>query len=335
VEPTDHIDVVATRDGVNALLLRDPGAIGEAIAMLDAAESDAGVPLVDEAERARLHRLEDGRGAAVDGHHHALVARRDDEIVGYAGLVVPARPAAAVGDVALRRDRPPCSDTLHALLRALEAVAAEHGPDRLQVWLRHTDPDDIACAGDAGYAVDRRLAVLGRSLEGLHHHPWRPDASGTSDDDTIPRGWRLRAYRPDTDDEEVVRVLREAYEDTPDGGWTVEQLCERRDYDWFEAEDLLLAVDDDGRVGGLHWTKRRDEHTGEVYNLAVSPHAQGHGLGAALLHAGLHHLRDRGCDEVLLWVDLSNERAVRLYASQGFHTRWEDVALTRWLGHRR
>jgi ribosomal protein S18 acetylase RimI-like enzyme len=43
----------------------------------------------------------------------------------------------------------------------------------------------------------------------------------------------------------------------------------------------------------------------------------------------MHHLRDVGCDDIVLWVDLSNERAVRLYASHGFHTRWEDVALTR------
>lgn len=335
MDSQDHIGVVATRDGVDARVLGSPAEVREAIAMLDAAESTVGVPLVDEAERARLHRLEDDGHAGVNGHHHALVARREGAVVGYAGVVVPSGPGIAIGDVALRRDRPPCGDTLHVLLRALEDLAVEHEPERLQVWLRHIDPDDLACAGDAGYAVDRRLAVLGRGLEGLHHHPWRPDESGTSGDDTVPRGWRLRAYRPDGDDEEVVRVLREAYASTPDGGWTVEQLRERRDYDWFEAEDLLLAVDDDGRVGGLHWTKRRDEHTGEVYNLAVSPRAQGHGLGAALLHAGLHHLRDRGCDEVLLWVDLSNERAVRLYIAQGFRTRWEDVALTRWLGHRR
>jgi hypothetical protein len=34
---------------------------------------------------------------------------------------------------------------------------------------------------------------------------------------------------------------------------------------------------------------------------------------------------------VLLWVDRANERAVRLYTSQGFTTRWDDVALGRTL----
>jgi ribosomal protein S18 acetylase RimI-like enzyme len=29
---------------------------------------------------------------------------------------------------------------------------------------------------------------------------------------------------------------------------------------------------------------------------------------------------------VLLWVDRANERAVELYTSRGFTTRWDDVA---------
>lgn len=323
-----HEDVVATRAGVTARVLTRPDRIGDAVDMLDRAEARAGVPLVDESERARLDLLEDG-GAVADEHHHPVLADRDGEAVGYAGLLLSSE-GGAVGDVALRRDRPPCSDTLHTLLVALEELAALHGPERLQVWIRHADPADVTCAGDAGYAVERRLAVLGRRLDDLHTHPWSPDAVG---DDAVPAGWHLRSYRPDADDAEVVRVLCEAYDETADGGWTLERLRERRAYDWFEPADLLLAVDEDDRVGGLHWTKRRDATTGEVYNLAVSPHAQGHGLGASLLHAGLHHLRDIGCDDVLLWVDLANERAVRLYVSQGFTSRWEDVALTRWLGH--
>jgi mycothiol synthase len=52
-------------------------------------------------------------------------------------------------------------------------------------------------------------------------------------------------------------------------------------------------------------------------------------VGPLLLHAGLEHLREQGCDEVILWVDLANERAVSLYRGQGFATRWLDLALER------
>ncbi|MEX2504952.1 MAG: GNAT family N-acetyltransferase, partial [Egicoccus sp.] len=108
--------------------------------------------------------------------------------------------------------------------------------------------------------------------------------------------------------------------------WTLTQLHERQAYAWYRPEDLLVAEGPDGRLGGLHWLKRRGGDEGEVYNLAIAPHAQGAGLGAALLTAGLHHLSDVGCTEVILWVDRANERAVRLYERNGFATRWDDVA---------
>ena len=79
----------------------------------------------------------------------------------------------------------------------------------------------------------------------------------------------------------------------------------------------------------MHWTKRRGEGVGEVYNLAVAPDGQGHGLGRRLLDAGLRHLRGIGCGEVLLWVDLANEAAIRLYTTAGFTARWEDIAFIR------
>ena len=93
-----------------------------------------------------------------------------------------------------------------------------------------------------------------------------------------------------------------------------------------------MARTADGDVAGIHWTKRRDDETGEVYNLAVHPGAQGGRLGAVLLRAGLAHLQECGCRRVMLWVDLANERAVRLYTAQGFEVAWEDVALGRSLG---
>ena len=39
----------------------------------------------------------------------------------------------------------------------------------------------------------------------------------------------------------------------------------------------------------------------------------GRGLGPALTLAGLHSLRERGLDSVLLYVDESNAGAVRVY----------------------
>jgi mycothiol synthase len=78
-------------------------------------------------------------------------------------------------------------------------------------------------------------------------------------------------------------VLAAAYAGTAEQGWDLERFEERRRLPWFRPEDLLVAELDDSEDGpalaGLHWLKRRDERTGEVYNLAVHPDAQGHRWG--------------------------------------------------------
>lgn len=309
--------MTAGGDGIRVRVLQRSRGVEDAVALLDRAEREAGAPLVDEAERARLEALATG-GSDREAHWHSLLARREEQAVGYAGLVLDqdGNDPEAVGDLVVARTHPPCEPVVGALLRAVEALGWEHAAARLVVWIRHATPADVACGVDHGYGVERRLAVLGRRLE---RPPARPE---------VPAGHQLRRFRPGEDDEAVVAVLRAAYAGTPDAGWSRPELTERRSYDWFRPEDLLL-LEGPGGVVGLHWTKRRGGDRGEVYNLAVDPAAQGSGLGGVLLQAGLCHLWDVGCRDVLLWVDLANERAVRLYTSHGFRIRWEDLAFSR------
>lgn len=314
-----HDDLVATREDVVVRVLQGSEGIEDALDLLDAAEAQASVPLVDESERERLHALASGAEDRA-AHWHSLLARRHGAPVGYAGLVLPEQAGGhAVGDLAILRGGDDPQPVLAALLAGLEGLSWRHEAGRLQVWLRHADSHETACVADQGFGLDRRLGVLGRSLDDLGDPP------------PTPAGVTVRAYRPDEDDEVVVAVLAAAYDGTPDGGWTLERFRERRDWSWFRPDDLLVAEAVDGTLTGVHWLKRRSDTAGEVYNLAIHPQAQGSGLGATLLHAGLSHLRDAGLTEVVLWVDLANERAVRLYTSQGFHTRWEDVAVGRTL----
>jgi mycothiol synthase len=314
----EHGELIAERGDVAATVLHGAAGVDEAIALLDEAEAAVEVPLVDEAERERLHELAGG-DAQRAAHWHSVLARREGAPVGYAGVVLPRSPGLdATADVAVAPGEDPRGPVLSVLLAGLESLAWQHAAGRLQVWIRHAAATDVACATDEGYGVERRLGVLGRGLEDVPAH-----AAGD--------GVRVRTYRPDEDDEGVVAVLAAAYASTPEAGWDLARFRERRGWSWFRPEDLLVAEVEGGRLGGLHWLKRRGSGVGEVYNLAIHPDAQGRGLGAVLLGAGLVHLREVGCQEALLWVDLANERAVRLYASQGFTTRWEDVAFTRTL----
>lgn len=314
-----HGELIVERGEVTVHALEGPAQVDEAVALLDAAEAHAGAPLVDESERERLRALATGRHERPP-HWHPALARQGGRAVGYAGMLLPAGgEPSPTGDVAVHRGHEPSLAVLAALLDGVEALARAHEARDIEVWLRQATADEMRVVDEAGFAVARRLGVLARPLTDLV--PAEP-----------PPGVSVRAYLPQVDDAAVVRVLAAAYADTPEAGWDRDRFRARRELDWFRPEDLLVAEDTDGRIVGLHWLKRRSPRVGEVYNLAVDPSAQGLGLGPVLLAAGLSHLRSVGCDEVLLWVDLANQRASQLYTSAGFELRWEDLALTRELG---
>jgi mycothiol synthase len=114
---------------------------------------------------------------------------------------------------------------------------------------------------------------------------------------------------------------------------TLEDLRERTSESWFDPAGLFLAVPsdpgpDDPPLLGFHWTKEhRDEDPpyGEVYVVAVNPKAAGRGLGTVLTGVGLQHLRDRGLESVVLYVDGDNDPAIAVYTRQGFEVERTEV----------
>jgi mycothiol synthase len=157
---------------------------------------------------------------------------------------------------------------------------------------------------------------------------------------------RLRAFRPGLDDEAWLALNARAFVHLPDqGGWTADDLRSRLSEPWFDPAGFLIAERTaDGAMLGFHWTKvhggqspdghgpdhgHHHEAIGEVYVLGVDPVAHGSGLGAALTLAGLRYLRGRDLDQVMLYVDGTNESAIQLYQRLGF-ARWStDVCFRR------
>lgn len=290
MEATKAVELVAVTDDV----------VESVAARLEHAGISRGGDVVDEAEMARL---QGGRGRA---GWKAVAAMRDGELVGYAGLVERDDGGRVTGDVMSLAG----SAVLLDLLEWERDVA--NGRD-LTAWLRFATDEDLAAIAAGGFELHRRLSVLGRRIGDVEIVPPQGDIS-------------IRSFHID-DLDGMLAVLLDAYDGTEDAGWTRDEITRRRSYPWYRDEDLLTAVTPNHRVAGIHWTKRRSPDTGEVYNLAIAPWAQGQGLGRSLLAAGLAHVRDWGGEDMVLWVDNSNRRAMQLYESMGFTRQWDDLAI--------
>jgi mycothiol synthase len=178
------------------------------------------------------------------------------------------------------------------------------------IWAFGDLPAAQGFAVALGLHVARGLLVMERTLAGVT----APD---------VPSGLTLRGFEP-ADAAEFLAVNAAAFAHHPEqGALDSEGFTARRAEPWFDPAGLILGFDDEG-LAGFHWTKRVGE-TGEVYVIGVAPRAQGRGYGKVLLQAGLAHLADRGAHRVLLYVDMAEPVAVRMYESAGFHVAHRDV----------
>jgi mycothiol synthase len=278
-----------------------------------AAVTDGTAPLSEQVLRHLRH----------PGVDHVLARDPAGVLVGYAQLdaaaTTPDGTADPVAELVVHPDHRRAG-VGSALLGAL----VERSPE-LRVWAHGDHPGAAPLAARFGLSADRQLLRMRRSLDGLA-------------DPVLPDGVALRPLRRGADEPELLRVNNAAFAWHPEqGGWTADDVAAREAEPWFDADGVLLAVDvaEPAHVLGFHWTKVHPagpelaEPIGEVYVLAVDPAARGRRLGPALTLAGLAHLRGRGLDAVMLYVESDNAAAVRVYTDLGF-TRWSaDVSYRR------
>ena len=251
-----------------------------------------------------------------------LVLTVDGEIAGYASLDPPADDP--------HSDAPEVSGELmigpdhrrRGLGRALAAeAAAAAGGHALRLWAHGDLPAAAALAAAAGFERFRALWQMRRPL-GLDasQAPVPPLA-----EPVLPTGRTLRSFVPGEDEEAWLALNARAFAKHPEqGGWTRHDLEVREREPWFDPAGFFIA-EKDGVMTGFHWTKVHPPEPGtpgpglgEVYVVGVDPAEQGSGLGRALTLAGLHHLRDRGTAEAMLYVDEANVAAIRMYEALGF-----------------
>jgi mycothiol synthase len=150
----------------------------------------------------------------------------------------------------------------------------------------------------------------------------------------------MRPFEAGRDEAAWVALNAAAFASHPEqGAFTTADLSRRLTRTWFRPGDLIMAEPQDdadpSAPEGYVWVKLEgtDQRVGEIYAIGVHPQAQGRGLGAKLLEAGLRRLAARGAREAILYVEGNNTGALRLYRRFGFKPETTHVQYAWHLGH--
>ncbi len=247
-----------------------------------------GFPPLSEHKAVRLGGADDARVAAWGSADGELVA------VSVAALHEGDDPHWAV-EVALGQEH-----RTDALEQAAIIAAASSVPDMAphSIWARRLA--QITAADAVGYRELRRVL----RMEGAF-----PPAGEASE---------IRLATIDAaDDVALIALHNRAFAGHREAsGMTRERLEALRAMPWFDADGVLTAFDD-GRLVGFCWTKLHPDGDGEVYLLAIDPEVRGRGIGETLASAAFDHLRRRGAQRAMLWVDADNDAAIALYGRLG------------------
>ena len=225
-------------------------------------------------------------------------------------------------------------------LGPLIAAAAEGCSDCCDIAQALIEPSrghDLAAFEAGGL---RQLAVL----EYLERHLPR---AGTLEALPVPSGWTIdAAAAPDvlsgadphalgaTCRAEIIAVLEASYRETRDcpglaGLRRTSDVLDGHFGTGSRARFWLLARRGGAAEGVCLINTSPDGNSAELVYLGLAPSARGHGIGRALLSAGMRACSLARIGSISLAVDAANEPAKSLYASLGFRRTTTRAALIR------
>jgi mycothiol synthase len=301
---------VLVRHALDSVHLADLSAL-----LTRCAEYDHHSALAEPQEMAVARSDLGGEGAQV------VLAYDDEADVGQlfgCAVITPALDGATALHVAVDPDhRAPSEGVQHALLEAALEHADGGTAGELRLWIMKADKTDDDMAAALGFTPERDLLQMRVPLP----LPEKTVASA--------RPVTTRPYEQGRDDEEWLKINNAAFADHPEqGGWTLHDLHERTEAEWFDPEGFLVADRPDGPgLLGSCWTKihrHEDPVLGEIYVISVDPSHHSQGWGRALTVAGLQWMANQGVTVGMLYTTASNTAAVTLYEALGFTTDHSD-----------
>ncbi|HEX7352977.1 mycothiol synthase [Brachybacterium sp.] len=258
--------------------------------------------------------LDEAAVLALDGDsaQHLLLEDPPGTLRGYASILTDGTVQGMVHPAHRRRGHGT------ALLQEALAQRPEAG-----VWAHGGLEGSLTFLSGAGLSESRRLLSLHRVLAPAQQLPAAPAST--------LEGLRLDTFDPARDADRWVMVNAAAFADHPEqGALTRSDLEQRIAQPWFDAEDMLVALQGEELVGFV-WVKREHPgdtaHDAEIYVVATDPSVQGHRVAGLLMATTLAQLRDAGVPGVELYVEADNTPALRLYENWGFSVAGRDVQM--------
>lgn len=185
---------------------------------------------------------------------------------------------------------------------------------RLRLWAHGELASAHALAKKLGFSKARELWQMRRSL-----YAELPKVD-------LPDGNFISTFKVGQDEIAWLDLNAKVFAAHPEQGRLERGDLEiRMNEKWFDPAGFFISRNSAGELTGYNWTKIHTDgplRIGEIYVLGVSPTERGTGLGKALAITGLDYLRAQGLSAAMLYVDLSNTSAIKLYESIGF-AHWD------------
>lgn len=131
------------------------------------------------------------------------------------------------------------------------------------------------------------------------------------------------------DEEAWLKLNNAAFGNHPEqGAWDIKTLQSRFRQPWFDPKRFYLYKEGEKLIG-FCWIKIHEEFNEplpEIYVIAVDPEYKGNRIGQSMLAKVLKVLKQDGFHEIMLYVDSTNEPALRLYEKFNFKIDHIDMA---------
>ena len=135
--------------------------------------------------------------------------------------------------------------------------------------------------------------------------------------------FEITTFNPTLHKEEWLELNNKIFANHPDqGNWAIADLDNRIAEPWFDPEGFFIAFENK-KIIGFCWTKIHHDFvnqdpTGELYVIGVDPDSHAQGIGKAVANTALNYLKQKGLNQVMLYVDADNHKALKLYSALDF-----------------